>query len=56
MPAPAWLVARPIAHRGLHDEERPENSLSAIEAALQHRFPIEIDVQVSADGTGGGLP
>ena len=50
MPAPAWLVARPIAHRGLHDEERPENSLSAIEAALQHRFPIEIDVQVSADG------
>ena len=50
MPAPAWLVATPIAHRGLHDERRPENSLIAIEAALQRGFPIEIDVQVSSDG------
>jgi glycerophosphoryl diester phosphodiesterase len=50
VPAPAWLVARPFAHRGLHDEARPENSLSAIEAAIQHGFPVEIDVQVSADG------
>ena len=50
MPAPAWLVATPIAHRGLHDETRPENSLIAIEAALQRGFPVEIDVQVSADG------
>ncbi|HEY5704254.1 MAG TPA: glycerophosphodiester phosphodiesterase family protein [Terrimicrobiaceae bacterium] len=50
MPAPAWLVATPIAHRGLHDETHPENSLSAIEAALQRGFPVEIDVQVSADG------
>jgi len=50
VPAPAWLVATPIAHRGLHDETRPENSLIAIEAALQRGFPVEIDVQVSADG------
>ena len=46
MPAPAWLVATPIAHRGLHDERRPENSLIAIEAAVQRGFPIEIAVQV----------
>ena len=50
MPAPAWLVATPIAHRGLHDETLPENSLLAIEAAIQRGFPVEIDVQVSADG------
>lgn len=50
MSAPAWLVAVPIAHRGLHDETRPENSLAAIDAALGQGFPIEIDVQTSADG------
>jgi glycerophosphoryl diester phosphodiesterase len=43
-------VATPIAHRGLHDQSRPENSLSAIEAAVQRGFPVEIDVQMSADG------
>jgi len=48
--APAWLVAVPFAHRGLYDEAHPENSLSAMEAALQRGYPIEIDVQVSADG------
>jgi glycerophosphoryl diester phosphodiesterase len=48
--APAWLVAAPIAHRGLHDETRPENSLAAIDAAVQRGFPVEIDVQTSVDG------
>lgn len=48
----AWLVARPIAHRGLHDLGRgvPENSLSAAEAAIAGGFGIECDVQLSADG------
>lgn len=50
MSAPAWLVATPIAHRGLHDQNRPENSLAAIEAAVQQGFPIEIDVQTTVDG------
>jgi glycerophosphoryl diester phosphodiesterase len=50
VPAPAWLVATPIAHRGLHDETCPENSLKAIEKAVEQGFPVEIDVQVSADG------
>ncbi|SFI12397.1 Glycerophosphoryl diester phosphodiesterase [Bosea sp. OK403] len=47
-----WLVARPIAHRGLHDAKVGliENSLSAAEAAIAGGFGIECDVQLSADG------
>jgi len=42
----------PIAHRALHDlaDGRPENSLSAIRAAIKAGYGIEIDVQPSADG------
>lgn len=50
MPAPPWLTARPLAHRGLHGEGLPENSLAAIKAAIDAGYPVEIDVQVSADG------
>jgi glycerophosphoryl diester phosphodiesterase len=52
MAAPDWLVARPIAHRGLHDRAGGifENTLSAAEAAIAGGFPIECDVQLSADG------
>ncbi len=48
----AWLVARPIAHRGLHDRAlgRLENTASAAEAAIRHGFAIECDVQLTADG------
>ena len=53
MPAldPAFL-ARPIAHRALHDiaEGRPENSLAAIRAAIASGYGIEIDLQLSLDG------
>ena len=45
-----WLVARPIAHRGWHGPERPENSLAAAEAAVNAGFAIECDVVLSADG------
>ena len=50
--APAWLTARPIAHRGLHDRAagRPENTLAAAEAAIAAGYGIECDVQLSADG------
>ncbi|MDR3494290.1 MAG: glycerophosphodiester phosphodiesterase family protein [Ancalomicrobiaceae bacterium] len=49
---PDWLIARPIAHRGLHDATagRVENSLSAIGAAADRGFAIEVDVQLSHDG------
>ncbi len=39
-----------MAHRGLHDPARPENSLAAFEAAAQAGYPIELDVQRTADG------
>ena len=47
-----WLIARPIAHRGLHDRaaRRIENSLAAFDAALVHGFAIECDVQLTRDG------
>lgn len=50
--APAWLTARPVAHRALHDAARGviENTPSAVEAALDHGFAIEVDIQLSADG------
>lgn len=50
--APAWLTARPIAHRGLHDRAAgiPENTLAAARAAIAGGYAIECDVQISADG------
>lgn len=47
-----WLVARPIAHRGLHvaADGVIENSMSAATAAIAGGFGIECDVQLSADG------
>ena len=38
------------AHRGLHDAEHAENSLSAFALAVEHGFGIELDVHVSRDG------
>ncbi|WP_417581908.1 glycerophosphodiester phosphodiesterase family protein [Pelagibacterium sp.] len=44
--------ARPVAHRGLHDRQRGiiENSPSAFTAAIERRFGIECDLQLTADG------
>lgn len=39
------------AHRGLHGGEIPENSLAAFEKACEAGFGIELDVQLSRDGT-----
>lgn len=38
------------AHRGLHDETRPENSIAAFRAALEHGYGIELDVHLLKDG------
>ena len=48
----SWLMARPIAHRGLHDAARGliENTAGAVAAAIEAGFGIEVDVQVSGDG------
>ena len=46
----SWLVKTPIAHRGLHNEDIPENSLPAFENAIKHKFAIELDVRSTQDG------
>lgn len=48
----SWLLTRPIAHRGLHDRSRgiPENSMGAFQAAMDAGYPIELDIQMTADG------
>ena len=47
-----WLIARPYAHRGLHDAALGiiENTAGAVRAAIAADYGIEIDVQISADG------
>ena len=45
-----WLFNIPIAHRGLFDNEHPENTLPAYEDAIQNGYAIELDVQMSSDG------
>lgn len=45
-----FILKKPIAHRGLHDENNPENSISAFHAAIACGFPIEMDVRLSKDG------
>lgn len=39
------------AHRGLHDSQKPENSMAAFRAALQRGYGIELDVHLLKDGT-----
>ena len=48
----AAVLARPIAHRGLHDRQAGiiENSMSAAEAAARSGFGIECDIQLTQDG------
>src|SRR2546430_10726191 len=52
MPGLDWLIARPVAHRGLHDAAAGiiENTPSAFTAAIAANYAIECDLQLSADG------
>lgn len=47
-----WLIARPIAHRGLHDSAHGviENTAGAVRAAVDANYGIEVDVQLTKDG------
>ena len=49
-PGMAELKMWNYAHRGLHDESRPENSMAAFRAALEGGFGVELDVHLLADG------
>ena len=46
------FLARPIAHRGLHNENHGliENSLGAARAAIKAGYGVEVDLQISSDG------
>lgn len=50
----AWIGAQDYAHRGLHGAGSPaglpENSLAAIDAAIERGLGIECDIQRSGDG------
>lgn len=46
-----WIYGSKIAHKGLHNEQYPENSLGAIQNAIDHGYPFEIDVYMISDGT-----
>lgn len=52
-PLPAAFLRAPLAHRAYHDRSlgRPENSRAAINAAIAAGYGIEIDLQLSSDGT-----
>lgn len=48
----SFITRLPIAHRGLHDGNQKifENSMSAMRAAVEYGYAIELDVQLSGDG------
>ena len=52
-----WLIARPVAHRGLHESAAGviENTPSAFAAAVAGNYAIECDLQYAAErcATGG---
>ena len=48
--APEWLTQWEYAHRGLHGNGVPENSLLGAKRAIEASMGIECDIQRSADG------
>ncbi|WP_394730518.1 glycerophosphodiester phosphodiesterase family protein [Altererythrobacter sp. GH1-8] len=48
--APDWLTRWEYAHRGLHGEDVPENSLLGARLAIERGMGIECDIQRSSDG------
>src|SRR5947208_333885 len=52
MRAPAWLTARPVAHRCLHDNSRGivDHMQGDVHADIARNFAIEVDIQLTSDG------
>lgn len=46
----ARLQGWKYAHRGLHDADKPENSMAAFQAALENGYGIEFDIHLIKDG------
>lgn len=51
MPGMAELRRWRYAHRGLHNAQRPENSMAAFRAALEGGYGIEFDLHLLKDGS-----
>lgn len=48
--APDWLTKWEYAHRGLHNDAVPENSIAGAKGAIAAGLGIECDIQISRDG------
>ncbi len=46
----SFLSKTPVAHRGLHGANVPENSLAAFTAAKEAGYAVETDVRLTKDG------
>ncbi len=46
-----WYCKYKIAHRGLHNNAFPENSLPAFQNAIDLGFAIELDIRILGDNT-----
>lgn len=46
----SYFKGKSYAHRGLHDDEIPENSLWAFREARKNNYGVELDVQMTKDG------
>ena len=46
-----FFIGRKIAHRGLWDENNPENSIGAFKKCIDGNIPIELDVHILKDNT-----
>jgi len=44
-----WLTSTLIAHKGLHDQKIPENSIASISRAVEKGYIIEMDVSMTKD-------
>ena len=45
----SWIKSRNFAHRGLHDEKHPENTMAAFKNAVEHNYDIELDIHFTLD-------
>ena len=50
LPAKISSIVTGVCHRGLHDLDKPENSIAAFRAAIEAHLPFECDVHLTKDG------
>lgn len=46
----SWLFTKPIAHRGFHNDNEPENSMRAFINSIKMDYAIEFDIHMIKDG------